>query len=203
MAVFVLDKRKKALMPCSEKRARKLLAAGRARVHRIFPFAIRVVDRDVSGCELQPVKLKIDPGSRFTGMAVAREQEGAVCVLNLFELQHRGRMISEALTLTRQKQIKGFQTGDMVSAKVPSGKKAGIHTGRVAVRATGSFNIQTPQGVVQGISHRHCRVIQRGDGYGYSQVAKMESEQVSHKARNTSRSALYLTAINGGVSRAT
>jgi len=52
----------------------------------------------------------------------------------------------------------------------------------VAVLATGSFNIQTAQGVVQGISHRHCRAVQRADGYGYSIVAKMESEQVSHKA---------------------
>ncbi len=70
--------------------------------------------------------------------------------------------------LTREKRIQGFQTGDKVSAKVPTGKKAGIHTGRVAVRATGSFNIQTRAGVVQGISHRHCRVIQRAGGYGYS-----------------------------------
>ena len=36
MAVFVLDQRKKPLMPCSEKRARKLLEAGRARVHRMM-----------------------------------------------------------------------------------------------------------------------------------------------------------------------
>lgn len=69
--------------------------------------------------------------------------------------------------LMRQKQIKGFQTGDRVKAIVPTGKKAGTHTGRVAVRKTGSFNIQTEQGVVQGISHQHCTLIQRGDGYGY------------------------------------
>ena len=55
MAVFVLDKRKNPLMPCSEKRARKLLAAGRAHVHRLIPFAIRVIDREVSGCALQPL----------------------------------------------------------------------------------------------------------------------------------------------------
>lgn len=35
-------------------------------------------------------------------------------------------------------------------------------------RATGSFNIQTGSAVVQGISHRYCRLIQRGDGYGYT-----------------------------------
>ncbi|BBM05773.1 hypothetical protein HAALTHF_31910n [Vreelandella aquamarina] len=48
--------------------------------------------------------------------------------------------------LMRQKQVHGFQTGDMVRAMVPTGKKAGTHTGRVAVRKTGSFNIQTEQG---------------------------------------------------------
>jgi 5-methylcytosine-specific restriction endonuclease McrA len=69
--------------------------------------------------------------------------------------------------LTRQKAVKGFQTGDMVIVTVPAGKKAGIHKGRVAVRATGSFNIQTSLGVVQGVSHRHCKVIQRNDGYNY------------------------------------
>ena len=54
-------------------------------------------------------------------------------------------------------------------AVVPTGKKVGSHQGRVAVRATGSFNIQTREGVVQGISHRHCTCVQRGDGYGYQQ----------------------------------
>ena len=70
--------------------------------------------------------------------------------------------------LTRRKRIHGFQTGDRVVATVPTGTKMGTYVGRVAVRATGSFNIQTPAGVVQGISHRHCRLLQRADGYGYS-----------------------------------
>jgi hypothetical protein len=70
--------------------------------------------------------------------------------------------------LMRQKQVQGFQTGDHVRADVPHGKKAGVHTGRVAVRATGSFNIQTAMTVVQGISHRYCKLVQRGDGYAYS-----------------------------------
>jgi 5-methylcytosine-specific restriction endonuclease McrA len=69
--------------------------------------------------------------------------------------------------LMRQKQVHGFATGDRVKAVVPTGKKAGIHIGRVAVRAVGSFNIQTPTGLVQGIGYRHCRMVQRGDGYGY------------------------------------
>ncbi|MHB1943465.1 MAG: RNA-guided endonuclease IscB, partial [Acidiferrobacteraceae bacterium] len=466
---FVIDKRKKPLMPCSEKRARKLLGSGRARVHRLVPFSIRIIDREAADCALQSIRIKIDPGSKFTGMAVVRESKEVdvvtseigitVHVLSLFELQHRGRQISEALTarrqmrrrrhsglryraprflnrgnkqrgwlapslqhridttaawvvrlrwlapvrgmvqelvrfdmqlmqnaeisgvayqqgtlagyevreyllnkwnrecsycgakdvplqiehihskacggsnrisnlalacqpcnqkkgaqdvrvflakdvqwldrilaqakrplkdaaavnstrwtlfnalkatglpvvtgsggltkvnraqlgipkahaldavcvgavsavtgwqkptlvikatgrgsyqrtrldafgfprgyLTREKRIKGFQTGDRVSAHVLKGKKAGSYIGRVAVRATGSFNIQTGQGVVQGLSHRCCKVIQRADGYGDSIVAKMERGQVSHKARNASRSALYLPGLNAGAS---
>ena len=69
--------------------------------------------------------------------------------------------------LMRQKQVHGFQTGDMVRAIVPTGKKAGTHTGRVAIRKTGSFNIQAEYGAVQGISHKYCTLIQRSDGYGY------------------------------------
>lgn len=437
MSVLVLDKRKRPLMPCSEKRARKLLASGRARVHRLLPFVIRLVDREQGDCKLQPLKLKLDPGSRYTGMALVREQESVdvvtgeidskVVVLNLFEVAHRGKQISEALTvrramrkrrrgnlryrqprflnrgnkqkgwlapslqhridttvawvtrlqqlvpvqsiaqelvrfdmqlmqnpeisgveyqqgtlagyetreyllnkwnrqcaycgkanvplqiehiqckakggsnrisnltlacadcnqkkntqdikvflgkdnkrlhqilaqaqrplkdaaavnvtrwalfnrlnatglpvttgsggqtrynrtrlgipkshaldavcvgkvsdvanwqkptlqikatgrgsyqrtrldkygfprgyLTRQKRIQGFQTGDRIKAEVPNGKKAGVYTGRVAVRASGSFNVQTGQNIIQGISHRYCKIIQRADGYAYS-----------------------------------
>ncbi|EAZ97756.1 RNA-guided endonuclease IscB [Marinobacter sp. ELB17] len=69
--------------------------------------------------------------------------------------------------LMRQKQVQGFQTGDMVRAVVPAGTKAGTWQGRVAVRKTGSFNIQTSSGAIQGISHRHCVLTQRADGYGY------------------------------------
>jgi hypothetical protein len=69
----------------------------------------------------------------------------------------------------RRKAVHGFQTGDLVRADVPRGKKTGVHRGRVAVRATGSFNIQTSTDVAQGISWRYCTMLQRGDGYGYVQ----------------------------------
>ena len=62
---------------------------------------------------------------------------------------------------------------------------------------------QTPQGVVQGISHRHFKIVQRCDGYGYSQRAyHKESEQVTAQARIASQSALYLPGLNAEVSRA-
>lgn len=434
MAVFVVDKHKRPLMPCTEKRARQLLTAGRARIHRLVPFVIRLVDREVATCQCQPIVLAIDPGSKTTGLAVCRVEKtdtGPVRhILLQAELTHRGQAVHLALTsraalrrtrrgrnlryraprfdnrtkpagwlppslrsrvdnvtswtarfrryspvtdialervkfdmqllenpdiegvgyqrgtlagfeireyvllrdghqcvycdeknvplnldhvlaranggsdrvsnlaaacipcnqrkgkqyveaflahdpvrlarilkrcksplrdaaavnatrnailvallrtglpvetgsggrtkynrtqlqlpkthaldaacvgnvagventetpvlaikatgrgsyqrtrvdkygfprghLMRQKAVNGFQTGDLVKATVTTGKRAGQYQGRVAVRASGSFNIQTEQGVVQGIGWRHCRVLQRADGYGYHQVA--------------------------------
>jgi 5-methylcytosine-specific restriction endonuclease McrA len=66
------------------------------------------------------------------------------------------------------RRVFGFQTGDLVRAVVPATSiKAGTYVGRLAVRATGSCNITTSIGVVQGIHIRHCRLLQRGDGYAY------------------------------------
>ena len=99
--VFVLDRNKKPLMPCSEKRARLLLERGRARVHRLHPFTIRLVDRKVEDSAVQPVRLKVDPGSKTTGIALVREKGGEQHVLWLGELAHRGQQISKALTQRR------------------------------------------------------------------------------------------------------
>lgn len=352
-------------MPCTEKRARLLLERGRARVHRLVPLVIRLVDRQVVDSHLQPVRLKLDPGSKATGLAVVRETERAdadtgeihrtAAVLNLMELLHRGRQISEALTarrnmrrrrrgnlryraprflnrrnqgkgwlapslqhridttlawvtrlqrwvpvtaalpveifmkdkarleriqaqskcplkdaaavnstrwalvqalnmtglpvktasgwrtkynrvrlelpkthaldavcvgavdivthwnkptltikctgrgsyqrtrldkygfprgyLMRTKCVKGFVTGDLVRAEVPKGKKAGSYLGRVAIRATGSFNIQTGTEVVQGISHKHCRQVQRADGWLLYSTAELNHGHQAHRYR--------------------
>jgi len=450
------------LMPCTEKRARLLLKRGRARVHKVMPFTIRVVDLEAEDCEFQALRVKLDPGSKTTGMALVRETgQNGVAVINLFELMHRGKQISEALTarrghrrlrrshlryrvprflnrgniksgwlapslqhrvdttlawvhrlqrlapvsaistelvrfdmqalenpeiegaqyqqgtlagyevreyllekwgrtcaycgaknvplqiehiqprskggsnrisnltlacqccnqqkgatsiedflrkqperlkriqaqakrplkdaaavnatrwavvnalkakglavetasggrtkfnriqlgipkthaldaacvghvhamtgwhkptlrikamgrgsyqrtrldkfgcvrgyLTRSKNIQGFQTGDRVKAVVTKGKKTGCHIGRVAVRASGSFNIQTSNGLVQGVSHRYCTVVQRGDGYGYQLVAKTDATGTPPKQGDALHPALYLPGLKAGVSRA-
>lgn len=67
-----------------------------------------------------------------------------------------------------KKQVHGFMTGDMVKAVVTSGKKAGTYVGRVAVRASGNFDIKTATETIQGISWKYCRLVQRMDGYSYS-----------------------------------
>ncbi|MGB8686852.1 MAG: RNA-guided endonuclease IscB [Microcoleus sp.] len=67
----------------------------------------------------------------------------------------------------RSKFVKSFQTGDIVKAVVTSGKKIGEYIGRVAVRSTGSFNISASE-LVQGISHKYCKIVHRKDGYNYT-----------------------------------
>jgi len=101
LSVFVLDRRKKPLMPCSEKRARLLLERGRARIARRYPFTIRLIDRTVEESVLQPVRVKIDPGSKTTGFAIVREAKGETVVLALAELAHRGARIRDRLTARR------------------------------------------------------------------------------------------------------
>lgn len=99
LRVFVLDKGKHPLMPCSPRRAKLLLRSGRARVHKRTPFTIRLVDRLAVESTVEGLQLKIDPGSRFTGMAVARtDAAGAVHGLVAIEVQHRGALISRRLT---------------------------------------------------------------------------------------------------------
>ena len=66
------------------------------------------------------------------------------------------------------KKVKGFQTGDIVRATVTTGTKRGSYAGRVIVRASGSFDIRTKGGRMQGISHRFCRPVHRSDGYSYT-----------------------------------
>ncbi|EQD24045.1 MAG: hypothetical protein D084_Lepto4C00616G0001 [Leptospirillum sp. Group IV 'UBA BS'] len=109
MSVFVLDKRKTPLMPCSEKRARLLLERKKAVVHRMAPFTIRLKER--IGGEVQPVRIKLDPGSKTTGLALVREEilvspetgetEKTAHVLGLVELEHRGGKIRDRLAARR------------------------------------------------------------------------------------------------------
>jgi hypothetical protein len=64
-------------------------------------------------------------------------------------------------------RIHGFKTGDIVRADVTSGKKVGTYVGRVLARATGSFDIASKSGRVQGISYRFCTAVHRSEGYSY------------------------------------
>ncbi len=68
----------------------------------------------------------------------------------------------------KQKRVHGFQTGDLVKAIVPGGKKVGTHSGRVSIRTSGSFNIRNSSQTIQGIRNKYCCLLQKADGYTYN-----------------------------------
>ena len=74
-------------------------------------------------------------------------------------------------TKPKQKQFThGFRTGDIVRASVPAHlNNAGIHVGRMAAKAKGGFTITTAKGKITDVGKKYCRILQRADGYGYSQ----------------------------------
>ncbi len=80
--VFVLNKHKKPLMPCPEKR-------GRAVIHKIAPFTIRLKDRTADESAFQPLRAKFDPGSKTTGVAVILEGAKGPQIIFLGEIVHK------------------------------------------------------------------------------------------------------------------
>jgi 5-methylcytosine-specific restriction endonuclease McrA len=95
MRVFVLDKNLTPLDPCHRARARELLNKGRAKVFKRYPFTIVLQDRTVEESTVHPHRIKIDPGSKTTGIAVVQEETGRVT--NALEISHRGQQIKDSL----------------------------------------------------------------------------------------------------------
>jgi hypothetical protein len=202
MHVFVLDKNRKPLDPCSPARARYLLAKGRAAVFRHYPFTIILKDRTAEESVVHPHRLKLDPGSKVTGLVVL--QEGGRTKYNRSRLglpkthwldaAGVGASTPEDLKVVgvrplqikacghgrrnrcwtdrhgfpvrhepRTKTDRGFRTGDIVEAVIPSGKYQGRHRGRVAIRFGQNFQVSSVS-----VHPRHLRKLHRADGYDYS-----------------------------------
>jgi hypothetical protein len=75
--VFVLDTHKQPLTPVHPGQARRLLKASQAAVYRIQPFTI-ILKQAVPAPVLDPLRLKLDPGSKTTGIALVNDATGQV-----------------------------------------------------------------------------------------------------------------------------
>ena len=95
--VFVLSNTKTPLMPTSPRRARLLLSGGKAAVYRRYPFTIILQDRSEGA--VQSLRLKLDPGSKQTGIAIVNE--ATTKVIFAAELTHRGQAIKARLESRR------------------------------------------------------------------------------------------------------
>jgi 5-methylcytosine-specific restriction endonuclease McrA len=96
--VFVLDAEKRPLNPVHPGRARILLRQGQAAVLRQHPFTI-ILRQAGPAVNPTPLRLKLDPGSQTTGIAVVNDTSGMV--VWAAELYHRGAAIKRALDTRR------------------------------------------------------------------------------------------------------
>ena len=123
MRVYVLDQNQRPLTPCRMARARILLNQGKAAVFKQYPFTIilkynpvadaaiisdsaeqaPVADASASSDAAEQVpeeyRLKIDPGSKTSGIAIVHERTGQV--ITAAEIGHRGQVIKAALDARR------------------------------------------------------------------------------------------------------
>jgi len=87
--VFVLDTNRRPLSPVRPAEARILLSTGKAAVLRRYPFTVILKEAKPEEAVV-PVTIKIDPGSKTTGLALV-DPKGKV--LFCAELEHRGQVI--------------------------------------------------------------------------------------------------------------
>jgi 5-methylcytosine-specific restriction endonuclease McrA len=98
MRIAVLDTAKKPLAPTTPRRARLLLKSGKAAVFKRYPFTI-ILKREIESPTLPDLKLKIDPGSKTTGVAIVNQESGEVVFAA--EIEHRGQAIKSRLDARR------------------------------------------------------------------------------------------------------
>lgn len=71
-----------------------LLKQGKASVYRLYPFTL-ILKQEGTHPEVTPLRLKLDPGSKTTGIAIVNDASGAVVFAA--ELSHRGQAIKASL----------------------------------------------------------------------------------------------------------
>ena len=88
--VFVLNSDKTPLSPCHQAVARKLMKAGKAAVWRTYPFTIILKEqKEVSETSRVKYRLKIDYGSKTTGLAILLRDK----VVWLGQIQHKTNIV--------------------------------------------------------------------------------------------------------------
>ena len=96
--VLVVDANRTPLMPCTPARARLLLKQQKAAVLRRYPFTLLLREAKPEP-GVQPLRLKLDPGSKSTGLAVVNDATGEV--VWAAEIRHRGDQVHKDLTTRR------------------------------------------------------------------------------------------------------
>src|SRR5260370_22776527 len=101
--VFVVDALQHPCTPVHPGAARRLLTRGQAAVWRRYPFTLilrrAVPSEPTLAVTPAPLRLKLDPGSKTTGLALVDDTTGQVVWAG--EVAHRGQRVRDALLARR------------------------------------------------------------------------------------------------------
>ena len=90
--VIALDKNKRPLGFITERRFRKLCEQKRAMIYRVYPCIAIIKDIDSRKIDgLSTFRIKIDPGSKHTGIAIVCNETNKVMLY--MQIEHRGDII--------------------------------------------------------------------------------------------------------------
>lgn len=138
MNVYVLNTKKKPLMPCSPCKAKHLLKKGKAKVICKTPFTIQLIEFD--GGTTQPLTHGVDTGSSIIGSAVV-DEDGGVVYLSEIEVRNdisdkmkqrakyrrnrrnRKTRYRKARWLNRKNSIRGDRFSPTMTSKINSHSK--------------------------------------------------------------------------------
>ncbi len=128
--VFLVDAERRPLTPVHPGRARLLLKAGKAAVFKRFPFTL-ILRQPGAPAAREPLRLKIDPGSHTTGLALVGETSGEVLWAGSSPI--KGRRSSSACRSGERcaegagSAIHGTERRDLPTG---AGRRAGYHPPR-------------------------------------------------------------------------
>lgn len=91
--VLLIDQAKNPMNPIHPAQAKKLLDSGKAAVFRRYPFTL-IMNRKIGNIVTHPLSLRIDPGSKATGIALVTDRGDVIWGM---ELTHRGGMIKDSI----------------------------------------------------------------------------------------------------------
>lgn len=121
--VFLVDQNNQPFDPIHPGYARLLLTSSKAAVSRRYPFTL-ILKVAVEQPEVRPLRRKIDPGSKTTGLALVNDASGEV--LFAAELFHRGQAIRSALSRRRAVR-RGRRGRGSRAGRTGSAQRGGCH----------------------------------------------------------------------------
>ena len=125
--VFVVGSDGTPLMPCTVRRARQLINAGRVRRRDYRPFTIHLKDRSATDgrTAVQPVEVRCTPGRRRTGIAVVATLDEEDRVLYQEEIEHRTditrKLVERKAHRRRRRGTKWFRKQRFDNRRRPAG----------------------------------------------------------------------------------